>query len=35
MSTFTRLISVCALLGVAFFTAGCQTTQADKQHRLR
>jgi hypothetical protein len=29
MSTFTRLISVCALLGVAFFTAGCQTTQAD------
>ena len=29
MSTFTRLVSVCVLLGVAFFTAGCQTTQAE------
>ena len=29
MSTFTRLVSVCVLLGVAFFTTGCQTAQAE------
>ena len=30
MSTFTRLVSVCVLLGVAFMTTGCQTSQAAK-----
>ena len=29
MSTFTRFVSVCVLLGVAFFTTGCQTAQAE------
>jgi len=29
MSTVTRLVSACVLLGMAFLTTGCQTTQAE------